>query len=260
MTVIYNSLTNVLTWSGTDAGKSLTFSASQANVDLPGITGGTSGFIGFTGANGYNDSTQTITNFSFISAVNGNLPSTTALFISNSSALDLFGANQTVGDLSGGGMVTNSFPTMTATLTTGGDGSSQTFSGKIRDGAGAVALTLDGGTLTLSGTSNSYSGGTNVEDGTLIATNSQAIADGTSLTIGIAGSFAPVIPGAATSSEPSAASTPVAPVPEPGALALLTAAICGAAAARWIRRGSPDRPLGSKLELRRKLTDLPQRY
>ncbi len=244
MTVIYNSLTNVLTWSGTDAGKSLTFSASQANVDLPGITGGTSAYLGFTGADGLLQTAQSITSFSFSAAVNGNLPSTTALSISKSGTLDLFGANQTVGDLSGAGVVTNSFPAATATLTTGGDGSSQTFSGGIQDGAGAVALTLDGGTLTLSGTSNSYSGGTYVEDGTLIATNSQAIADGTSLTIGIAGSFAPVIPGAATSSEPPAASTPVAPVPEPGALALLTAAVCGAAVARWIRQRAPKRPLG----------------
>ena len=33
MTVTYNALTNVLSWSGTDAGKSLTFSESQAGVE-----------------------------------------------------------------------------------------------------------------------------------------------------------------------------------------------------------------------------------
>ena len=65
-----------------------------------------------------------------MSVVNGNLPSTTALFISKSGALNLFGGNQTVGDLSGAGKVTNSFPATIATLTTGGDGSSQTFSGE----------------------------------------------------------------------------------------------------------------------------------
>ncbi len=238
MTVSYNSLTNVLSWSGTDAGKSLTFSQSQANVNLSSITGGTAGFIGFTGANGYNDSTQTITNFNYLSAVsNGNLPSTTALYISSSGALDLFGASQTLGDLSGAGTVTNSFPMSTGTLTTGGDGSAQTFSGRIKDGAGAIALTLDGGTLTLSGTNNTYSAGTFVEDGTLIATNIGAIADGTNLTVGIAGQFpAPVIRAAAINGEQSAASPPVSPVPEPGALALLTAAVCGAAVARRIRR------------------------
>ena len=239
MTVSYNSLTNVLSWSGTDAGKSLTFSQSQANVNLASITGGTAGFIGFTGANGYNDSTQTITNFNYFGTVaNGNLPSTTALYISSSGALDLVGVSQTVGDLSGAGVVTNSFPMTISTLTTGGDGSSQTFSGRLKDGAGAIALTLDGGTLTLSGTSNSYSAGTFVEDGTLIATNTGAIADGTNLTVGDAGQFpAPVIPAAAINGGQSAAAPPVSPVPEPGALALLAAAVCGTAVARQIRRG-----------------------
>jgi autotransporter-associated beta strand protein len=128
----------------------------------------------------------------------------------------------------------------TATLTTG-DSSSQTFSGRLQDGAAAVALTLTGGTLTLSGT-NTYSGGTYVEGGTLILTNSAALADGSSLTVGNAGLFpAPVIPAAAMNGEPLAVSPPVAPVPEPAALALLTAAVCGAAVARWIRRGVPCR-------------------
>jgi fibronectin-binding autotransporter adhesin len=232
MTITYNSLTNVLSWSGTDAGKSLTFSESQAGVNLQSITGGTGGFIGFTGANGYNDSTQTVTNFSFSSAVNGNLPSMTALFISKSGALDLFGADQTVGDLSGAGTVTNSFPATAATLTTGGDGSSQTFSGAIQNGAGAVALTLVGGTLTFSGTNNSYSGGTYVEDGTLFVTNPAAIADGTSLTVGNPADFAPVIPAL-----PSSA---IAPVPEPATLTLSIAGLVAwcAASLRRKRRGA----------------------
>ena len=109
MTVTYNALANVLSWSGTDAGKDLTFSETQS-VNLQSVTGGSMAFIGFTGANGYNDSTQTVTNFSFSSAVNGNLPSTTALFISKSGALDLYGGNQTVGSLSGAGTVSELLP------------------------------------------------------------------------------------------------------------------------------------------------------
>jgi autotransporter-associated beta strand protein len=231
MTVIYNPLTNVLIWSGTDSGaahsgtNALTFSESQANVNLQSITGGTSGFIGFTGANGYNDSTQTVSNFSFSSAVNGNLPSTTALFISNSGALDLFGAGQTVGDLSGAGTVTNSFPMVTAMLATGVDGTTQTFSGRLKDGAGALALTVSGGILTLSGSNNTYSAGTYVEYGTLIAANPAAIEDGTSLTVGnSAAFFGPLTPASAgvsgAGSPADAAERSVAAVPEPGAAAL----------------------------------------
>ena len=46
-----------------------------------------------------------------------------------------------------------------------------------------MSLIVSGGTLSLTGT-NTYTGGTYVESGTLIATNSQAIEDGTNLYIG----------------------------------------------------------------------------
>ena len=76
------------------------------------------------------------------------------------------------------------------------------------------------GEMVLSGTS-SYTGGTNVNDGTLIVTNSGGIADGTSLNVGDPSLLsllpAPAVPAAA-----------VLPVPEPGTLALMAvAAIAG---------------------------------
>jgi autotransporter-associated beta strand protein len=90
---------------------------------------------------------------------------------------------------------------------------------------------LGGGTLTLSGT-NSYTGGTNVFDGTLVATNPQAIADGSNLYVGMSAAFfAPVVP--APASGGTAAASGVAAVPEPGSLALLAA---GAAAAIAVAR------------------------
>jgi fibronectin-binding autotransporter adhesin len=167
VSVNYNAQTQLLSWTITNS-SGTKFSDSQSAVNLQTILGASTAFIGFTGATGGANSTQTISNFTFTSAVNGNLPSTTALVISNSGALDLF-ADQTVGSLAGAGTVTNSFALATATLTTGGDGSSQTFSGRLLNGAGPLALTMAGpGNLTLTG-SNTYSGPTTVESGALFA-------------------------------------------------------------------------------------------
>ncbi len=94
-----------------------------------------------------------------------------------------------------------------------------TLSGDI-GGSGSITK-LGAGTLVLSG-SNTYEGGTIVLDGTLIATNSEALPDGSNLMVGNAGAFAPVIPNDST----------VSLVPEPGTLALLAAAACGPAVYR----------------------------
>ena len=89
---------------------------------------------------------------------------------------------------------------------------SLTVTGQIV-GGGTLATSGDG-TVLLSGT-NSFIGGTVVESGTLVIQNSEALADGTSLTVGNALAFAaPIVP----------ASAPVTAVPEPGTMALLAAA------------------------------------
>ena len=128
-------------------------------------------YVGFTAGDGEFGSTQTISNFNVSRAgVNNVLPSTTPLLVAAGGTLDLNGVNQAVGDLSGAGVVTNT--SIGATLTVGGDNTSQTFSGTLQDGGGPLALTVVGGTLTLSGTNN-YSGGTTVNGGTLIADQQQ---------------------------------------------------------------------------------------
>jgi hypothetical protein len=112
------------------------------------------------------------------------------------------------------------------------NGNTLTLLGNI-GGSGGLAE-IGSGMLVLSGT-NTYTGGTFVGDGTLIADNSQALANGSDLTVGNAAAFAPVIPSASAGSL----------VPEPSTLALL---IVGAAliwrrgARRWSampRRASP---------------------
>jgi autotransporter-associated beta strand protein len=95
-------------------------------------------------------------------------------------------------------------------------GTTLTLSGNVN---GAYGIDMSGaGTMVLSGT-NGYLGDTVVANGTLIATNSEAIPDGSNLTVGAGGAFpAPVVPASA----PQAAA-PVSSVPEPGTIALVAA-------------------------------------
>ena len=115
---------------------------------------------------------------------------------------------------------------MDVALTVGLNNANTTFAGTLSDLSGGGSLTKVGtGTLALSGT-NTYMGGTTVAAGTLIVANNAGLADGSSLTVGDASLFAPVIPNlAASGMTPST-------VPEPSTLALLTAAICAAAVYR----------------------------
>ncbi len=122
------------------------------------------------------------------------------------------------------------------------------LAGNVGDNGAGMALVLAAtgvqgtGSLILGGTANSYSGGTYVESGTLYATNTGAIQDGSSLIVGAGGMFLydPTAGGAAN--EPAisekASDRLLAPVPEPGTLALLSVAGIVAAAAAWRRRRS----------------------
>ena len=111
------------------------------------------------------------------------------------------GGGQGSGHLAGSG---------TINLTSGGvlyynSTAASTFAGDLNGSLSNARLEVDGGSLTLSGT-NSCTGGTTVSAGTLILTNSSAIAASTSLTVGAGGIFAPSV--AATPSTAMAATTP----------------------------------------------------
>lgn len=81
------------------------------------------------------------------------------------------------GALSGGGSITSS-TAGAATLTV----ASGTFSGALVNGSGTVGLTVNGGSLTMSGAST-YSGATTITNGTLIVSGDGAC-DSTSISIG----------------------------------------------------------------------------
>ena len=97
----------------------------------------------------------------------------------------------------------------------------QMLSGEI---SGSGELVQSGpGTLTLTGT-NTYGGGTTVAGGTLVVDSSISLANGSSLIVGDAAAFGPIQTAGAAAAAPMAA-PPAAAVPEPGAFALLLAAL-----------------------------------
>jgi hypothetical protein len=233
VTLTYDGSNNITEFLQDLLTTSNTYSRTIAVGNLSSIIG-YSAYVGFTGATGGASANQLVANFSYsdsggIGPGTNVLPTATALSIAASSTVDLTGGTQTVASLSGAGLVTSSYSASVAKLIVGG-ATSTTFNGSINDGAGQVALTVNGmATLTLTGT-DTYSGGTTVSgNGTLIVTNNQAIADGTSLTVGDASFFpAAVVPA------PVAASAAVAAVPEPGTLAIL--AVFGLGATMMYRR------------------------
>ena len=82
-------------------------------------------------------------------------------------SLDLNGFSPALANVSGGGAVTNSKLSTTSTLSAAYVGAAASYAAAIQDGAGKVAMNVPGGgTLTLSNTANTYSGGTTVS-GTL---------------------------------------------------------------------------------------------
>ena len=103
--------------------------------------------------------------------------SNSAMTVASGAALDLGGFNESIGSLAGAGTVASSVAG-SATLTTGGDNSSTTFSGAIQNGFGTVALTKTGsGSFTLSGT-DAYTGATTIDGGTLNVNGSIASSSG----------------------------------------------------------------------------------
>jgi fibronectin-binding autotransporter adhesin len=203
-----------------DGGSSTTFSGNIAAdsgslvCNAPGLT--------LSGSNLYSGGTRVIGGSLVLGSAAALGPGALAV---NGGVLNLNGYGATVASFSGGvaGTVTNSNPGATPALLTVNQSIATTYSGLLRDGTGQFGLTLGGeGSLTLTGT-NSYTGGTYVEGGTLVAANNEAIEDGTSLFVGNANEltlFGGVVPATAGG---AIAAPATAPVPEPDTLALMAA-------------------------------------
>ncbi len=133
-------------------------------------------------------------------------------------------------DIAGNAQLTGS-GTIEGAVTYGSSAAS-TFAGSIAGAASSLLFDTASGSLTLSGT-NTFGGGTFVDCGELILTNSHAMADGSNVAVGNPVAFtAPVIRTSQVLSGGVAT-----PVPEPNTLALLAAAVCGAAICGCLRPG-----------------------
>ena len=127
------------------------------------------------GKNTYSGAT-TISAGTLAAGVASAFSASSAVSIDSGAALDLGGNDQEIGSLTGQGTVTNS-GTTAAVLTTGGDGSSTDFEGGIQDGSDATTgLTKTGGGMFTLKSSQSYSGPTRIEGGTLALADAGGIA------------------------------------------------------------------------------------
>jgi fibronectin-binding autotransporter adhesin len=139
---------------------------------------------------------------------------------SGSGSLD-FGdfTDVTLGGLTGSGALNLFNDSWSAvTLDAGNNNASTTYSGTI-SGPGSL-IKIGSGTLVLSGTTNTYSGGTTVLQGELVIEYSGGLSDCSNLIVGNPLAFAPVV---AAVVPPD--SSPTSPVPEPEALTLLAAGV-----------------------------------
>jgi len=136
------------------------------------------GALTLSGSNSYGGGTTV--SGGLLQVGNANALGTGALTV-NGGTLDLAGNSVSVGTLSGASGGISNLAGGMSTLTTVASGNG-TYAGCITDGTGTVALTRSGGgTLTLSG-SNSYSGPTTVNQGTLVFQNTSAMSASSTVT------------------------------------------------------------------------------
>ena len=165
----------------------------------------------------------------------GATPATGYTFSGSTLTMDNSGGSATITVTDGAHVIAAPISLNSDLVVSPSAGSTLAINGDISE-SGVASLTLaDSGQLILGG-NNSYQGGTIVEAGLLVATSNGSIPDNTGLVIGANGTFVfdPTQAGSAAASP--AVSSATAPVPEPGTLLLVLAAISSAAIYRRFSR------------------------
>jgi fibronectin-binding autotransporter adhesin len=222
------------------SGKTLTTGALGTTDNFAGVIAGAASFVKagtgtmtLSGANTYSNGT-------FVNGGELQLGNPSALgtggLAANGGTLDLEGYSVTVPSFSGAaGTVTDYGLGGGVTTLTVSQSNTTSFGGTIADGpSNILSLALTGpGTLILTGT-NTYSGGTSVQDGILIAGSPTALPNGSSLTVGQGASslFSPVAGPAV-----AAPAAEVVAVPEPSTLVLVLVGVAAGLALRRRRQG-----------------------
>ncbi len=146
---------------------------TAANVS-GGITKTGAGTLTLSGSNTYTGATNVNQGTLQAGTTTNAFGVNSAVTVASGAVLQIAGRNNSIGSLTGLGTVENASAT-SATLTTGGDNSSTNFGGVLQNGTGAgtLGLTKTGnGIQTISGTSNTYTGATIVNGGTLAVSGS----------------------------------------------------------------------------------------
>jgi outer membrane autotransporter protein len=157
--IMLNAANNGFAGGGTFDTNGNASTISQGIQGAGGLTKAGDGTLTLSGPNTYTGATTVAAGTLAAGAV-GTLPGMTAVTVAAPGTLDLAGFNQSIGSLAGEGAVSLG----NATLTTGNDNTSTTFSGAM-SGTGALDK-VGAGTLILDG-DNPYTGGTTVSAGTL---------------------------------------------------------------------------------------------
>lgn len=151
-------------------------------VNTVGLTKAGPGTLVVSGSNTYTGPTVVNGGILAAGASGGAFGSNSVVTVATGGTLQTAGFTNAVGSLSGttGGIVENGSATA-GSLSIAGNNSTWTFGGLLQDGAGGGALSLvknGSGQVTLSG-SNTFTGGSQINSGTLVAGNGSALGTGT---------------------------------------------------------------------------------
>ena len=155
------------------------------NVVFDGVNTDTGSYT-LDGASSYTGST-TVDYGTLVLAFTNALPTSTALTLNNNALINMSGFDQALGSLSSAS-TTSEVNLGANTLTVGNDNTTTNFSGILLGTTGGL-IKVGTGNFTLSGTTNSYSGDTQVLTGTLSQGSATAIPGASSINVSSNGSL-----------------------------------------------------------------------